>query len=106
METRETVSRHAVRPQEVLDFCDGRAVLDEAALAIGLLREQFPSAKSVTVYLEQDYETEERWLLVRAAVCEDPETAFQKYQACLDQWVRRARWPATALVALDYTFAG
>jgi hypothetical protein len=106
IETRETLSRHALGPQEVLDFCERHAVLAEAALAIGLLREQFPSAESVTIRVKEDHETGERWLLVRAAVREDPETAFQKYQAYLERWVGQVRWPASALVGLDYTCAG
>jgi hypothetical protein len=103
--SREVVRQHAIRPAEVLAFCEDHQLFEEVAKAVQLLQDAFPLAGSMVIEAEQDADTNEQWLMVRASVHDEPAAALQTYREALRRWVQQVAWPASSLVCLSYTLA-
>jgi hypothetical protein len=90
-------------PQTVVDFCAQHAITDKLAFAVELVNETLPDAESVTVELEQDPDSQQRWVLVNARVAGKAREVRLRHRDCVRRLLSTLQWPAATLLRTTYT---
>jgi hypothetical protein len=90
-------------PQEVADFCSRQGCVAELGLVVELVAQAFPEAKGVTVGLEHDPESEQRWVVVDARVSGPAKDVLARHRACVRRVLELLPWPLTSLIRTTYT---
>ena len=77
-------------PQEVSDFCADRGLAADLQLSLSLTRETFGPVRNVTVELEVDPETGERYVVVNVSRNLPVDEALARRRAYTMRWVHSA----------------
>lgn len=75
------------------DFCIRHDLSFYLSMAIGLMRDSFPSLKRFSLQLELDPDTSEEWILIDFDVKGEIEEILEEYDRYTDRWVKAAPWP-------------
>jgi len=62
-------------------------------MALGLIRNSFPSLQRLSLQLELDPDTNEEWILIDFDVDEEIKEILDAYDRYTDHWVKAAPWP-------------
>ncbi len=92
-------------PQDVVDFCELRSLADKLDLVVDLVEQAFPDAQRVIVGMEQDPESDQRWILVDALVGGPAKEVGLRHRDCVRQLLHLLPWPTSTLIRTTYTLA-
>lgn len=90
---------------DVLAFCTKHGIIDEARRAVELVEFAFPQSSKITLEVQEDYESEDSWLVIRIWVQLTVDQAHEKFRECMLAWYNEIHWPASGLLRLLYHFA-
>ena len=96
--------RYADDIDEVKSFCIQQNIIGDMAEAVRLVAESFPSLNRLVLSIEEDYESDDKWIVANVTVQEKPEQAVEQYRKCIQLWVREIPWPAIGLIRLSFQF--
>lgn len=94
--------RRIVLSQSLYNFCLRYNIQNYLQVAINLAKECFPSLNEVQLYLEQDPDTREQWLVIDATVGGEVDEILSKYDKYTDLWVSSVPWPERSKIVLSY----
>jgi len=100
--TKEIGERYS---QEVLAFRTQHGIADELDRVVELVNQAFPDAYRVTVEIEKDPESDQRWAMVDVAVQGGAREIRQRHRECVRQIVNVLSWPTSTLIRTTYTLA-
>jgi hypothetical protein len=91
-------------PDEVDAFCREHGLTEYLNLSLQFAADCFKS-KEISCELEQDYGTDDRWVVVRVLVQGSTEVVLAQQHDYLSRWVAAIPWPERFLIRLTFYFA-
>ena len=85
---------------EVLDFCRRNALVDHLGRAIELARQHFSIVGDPVIRLEQDFEVDERYLVLEIRVQGDEDESIRAHKAYNRAWTSLTGWPEVSRISL------
>lgn len=89
--------------QDVVDYCWKHGLTDKLDLVVELINQTFPEARSVTVAMEKDPESEQQWILVDALVKGPAKEIRLRHRECVRRLLKMLPWPMSTLIRTTYT---
>jgi hypothetical protein len=90
---------------DVMAFCLEHKLTDKLALVVDLMNQAFPDAQRVTVGLEQDPESDDRYVMVDVVVHGPAKEVHRRHHDCALQIMNVLPWPQWPLIRTIYTLA-
>jgi hypothetical protein len=100
----ELLSKQTYAP-EVSGFCERHGILSHVADATGLVKQCFPSRKTLRLFLGDDPEEEGQWIIIEVTVNQDVDDFLKEYNRCVDLWVKMIPAEALSIIRLSYKLA-
>jgi len=88
--------------REFCDFFGHRELSTYLHVAIGLLKESFPNVERITLQIEQDPETDDRWILISFDVIGEVEDVLSRYDHYTELFVKSVPWPERDQIRVAY----
>jgi hypothetical protein len=89
---------------EVDVFCREHGLTEYLKLSLQLAADCFKS-NEITCELQDDYETDDRWVVVRVLVEGPTEVVLAQHHDYVSRWVAAVPWPERFLIRLTSYFA-
>jgi hypothetical protein len=90
---------------DVMAFCLEHKLTDKLALVVDLMNQAFPDAQSVTVGMEQDPESMDRYVMVDVVVHGTAREVHLRHRDCALEILKVLPWPQYTLIRTIYTLA-
>lgn len=87
---------------DLYDFCIRYDLSACLSVALGLLRDSFPSVKRLRLQLEKDPDISEEWILIDFDVQGEGEDILDQYDRYTERWVRSVPWPQRDKIRVSF----
>jgi hypothetical protein len=88
--------------EDLYDFCVRNDLAVYLSVAIGLIRDSFPTIKRLRLQLERDPDIEEEWILIDFDVQGEGEDILNQYNRYTEFWVRSVPWPQRDKIRVSF----
>jgi hypothetical protein len=92
-------------PQDVAAFSWKHGLSEKLDIAVELINQAFPEAESVSVGMEQDPESDQRWIMVEAVVRGPAGDIRLRHREYVRRLLKLLPWPMSTLIRTTYTLA-
>lgn len=99
------LSAHTDQPDQVRQFLTERGILSGAVNVVGIAERTFPGNRRVSLAVEQDPESDAKWLVVDVNANGSPEDALASYDRFIKEWSRYPDPNARQLINLTFCCA-
>lgn len=87
---------------DILSFCRRQDILQYLQPAFDLIESSFSSSEELSLQLEEDPDTEEKWVVLDVSVQGEVEKILDEYQSYTSHWVSKVPWPERNKIRLSY----
>jgi hypothetical protein len=92
-------------PPEVRDFCASRDLIPSLELALNLVGEAFPDSLAISVSMEDDPDSDHRWVLIEFVARGSVAEVHARFRECSRKMTHALGLPAATLIRPGYRVA-